>query len=430
MNKKKLLKQIVSLVSCISLFLTNPLPSNIIKKRSQRLYYYEQIDELTLPYIRNLIYSSNKLTKREKDYLYNETFLSDLLSTINNDNYLKNKLNNHYTNMEIKSFEIEEIEGQNTVHGHYYLDYPNKLFISNYKGLDNGNKDCVAHEDIHLNQEIGEYNLITEACAEIISDEYFSKTKINAYEDQVILLKILMEIIGSKPIWDYTFTGDFSKIEYFVRPYLTDELYSEFLNDLTFDIEVPENNEAKIQSLYNILSILYKAIYNDDIENDCIIKLIRIHSLYLKRYYFNSNYINQDNSYYVDQCNFTYNRISMQKAIDALLINIAANTKIPLSHELAYKLKEIEGLNIREEIEVLKNETGLIPIKKYYLARVKYLSEEEYRNYSYNEYTTISITHNPNITINNDYTVSGLMPKIIYLTPTSERGLANMTLKK
>ena len=192
--------------------------------------------EYDIDYLRDKIFSSIALTKEEKEYLYNSDFIEDILPIINSSNYLRNMYDTYFYNISIEAFN-KEYEKYDSSLGYYSTGIPNTLFIKDYDGINEDNKDTIAHEFIHLCQDSFEHNLITEASAEIISYEYFNDTSMSSYATQVKLLKELMEIIGSYPIWYYNFTGDFSLIEKMVKPYLNDNDYNIFIDCLSFSYD-------------------------------------------------------------------------------------------------------------------------------------------------------------------------------------------------
>ena len=52
---------------------------------------------------------------------------------------------------------------------------------------------------------------MTEACAEIIAYEYYD-APVDSYLEEVKRTRVLMEIVGSDPVWQSNFSGDSSKL--------------------------------------------------------------------------------------------------------------------------------------------------------------------------------------------------------------------------
>ena len=399
--------------------------------------------------IKTMINSSLSLTKEEKEFLYNESFINDVLEIVNDSYYEKNKLRECFNNINIVSYNDIEHE---TKAGYYRTDTPNTLYIKNYTQIDDQKKATLAHEFAHLCQTVGSYNLIIEASADIITKEYFYKDYKFAYTIQVKLLKKLMEIIGSYPIWYYNFTGDFSKIDERVSPYLTDEEYTKLLKDLTFDYDNKEINEPKYKELDELLNTLYYRIYEKDIKEDEIISLVENEDPNLVRYYFNQQMINEENSFYQDYGLGTYETISYKEAIDIGVITAYTISYIEISHEEAFKIIEDDTYYLRRDIDYHSHnislhyskyeskkvtisgiidgiayedanlddlvKDGIIEVT-YYIIDRKNLTGTDYENHNYCD-DELYITPTKYVTINEN-SIDNLVPKKIYLPKIDTR---------
>jgi len=359
-SKAFIFADIIIVCTCASIIFANTVLANSDSIKNiypKNVFYYEILDNFELEDIQNLIYSSINLTEEEKDYLYNPDFLKDVLNTINNSNYLKHKLKEALTNIKITSFTTSD--NNKKTNGYYTLLMPNTIHIKNYEGLNSQNKDTLSHEFIHLCQDTYGYSLIIEASAEIISNEYYQSTEIDSYIKQVKVLKILMEIIGPEPIWYYNFTGDFSKIEEKVKPYLTKKEYREFLRDLSYSYTDDKLNEKRLSSLENLLDTLYKNIYNDDISENEIITLIK-NNTSMTRYYFNHNLINIENSYYIGSRIYDYKEMSYKEAVDNGIIKIYAIRNRKLNKEEATEYLKNPEIVLKREIDYTNNTIEII----------------------------------------------------------------------
>ena len=331
---------------------------------------FSEYSDFNLKDAHNLIYSSPNLTEEEKNYLYNEDLLNDIFNTIDNRNFEKFSLKRALTDIGIDSYTDKSRPYKNSDYytvGYYAADQQatNTIHMLNYTGLNKTNADILSHEFVHLCQEHNcYYTVIQEACAEIISTEYYGEDMCKAYPNQVKSIKILMEIIGPEPIWHYNFTGDFSKIEEKVKPYLTNKEYDEFLNDLVFNLRKKDIDEKRTSSLNNILPILYKNIYGEDISENKIISLIN-NNKDLTRYYFNSRLINEENSYYID---YQYEDISLDDAIKNGIVKVLATRERELSRD--------------EALEYIKNEQIIIERKIDYSSASIKIDKESFRNNS------------------------------------------------
>ena len=258
------------------------------------------MEDLTVDDIKETIYSSSNLTDDEKDYLSNTNYFNDILPYINKGVLSKIYFDSHLENMAISPFS-EDPNGlySDNTEGYYTLFHPRTLFIRDYENIGLYNEDVVSHEFVHMCQIPVNREIITEASAEIISSEYFENASIDSYYREVAITKILMEIIGSKPIWNYNFTGDFSMIEKEVKPYLNDEDYENFMKIKTYSTDAKTHTEDCTKIMAS-LENLYRAKYDREMLSDPIIDHI-INKKCIRRYYFNKEFINNENSYYSDE---------------------------------------------------------------------------------------------------------------------------------
>ena len=412
--------------------------------------------EYDIDYLRDKIFSSIALTKEEKEYLYNSDFIEDILPIINSSNYLRNMYDTYFYNISIEAFN-KEYEKYDSSLGYYSTGIPNTLFIKDYDGINEDNKDTIAHEFIHLCQDSFEHNLITEASAEIISYEYFNDTSMSSYATQVKLLKELMEIIGSYPIWYYNFTGDFSLIEKMVKPYLNDNDYNIFIDCLSFSYDDYTSNINRFNKLEEILDILYKNIYGENIKDNVVINLLSRNDNTLVRFYFNKR-LNE--SYYFDYKNANYETIALDTAINNKMVFIFCSKEIKIDYETAKKIiascsysikRKIDTKSInytllrshntgnKEYISAIINgvryenidideliDKGVVNAT-YYMIDYKYLSADEYIHHKYGDDYEIIVSHNSDDIINDDYTVYGKVPLRIDLPSIFDEKLKSLS---
>ena len=449
-NKLFRIKKVAIVASLLSLLMLNKctsLDTKIVDITHYLTYNSAQYDA---DYFRNKIFASTTLTSEEKLYLYNEDFLTDIMPVINSDNYLKQRFDSYFTNISIKPFD-EDYVGYDRNLGFYSVDFPNTLFIKDYEKLDEDNRDTVSHEFIHLCQDTSGYNMIIEACAEIISNEYYEGAKISSYSEQVKLVKALMEIIGTYPIWHYNFTGDFSLIEKEVKPYFTDEDYNLFLKCLTFSYESYASNVETFNNFEKILSVLYKNIYGNDMKDNDTINLVLRGDKTLVRNYFNKR---MEESYYLDFKNAEYETITLDKAVNDKMVLIFYVKKMPVSFDSAMAILASASQSIQREIDYSSASISITKIRTgnskqfisaiidgvkyedvdvddlvakgiinadYFIVDFKYLTADEYINKKYDETAQIFVSHNGDVTINDDYTVYGKVPKKVQLESVFEK---------
>lgn len=228
----------------------------------------------------NAVQSTNTLSEKDKNTLYNEALFKAISTTPMTENRimsLEEKLNNiqilQFTEKDLEENENRIEKGFLAMDGYYSSLTPNILYLNNLE-----DNDTKHHEFIHLLQDNNSYFYIREACAEIISNEYYGSS-LNSYQEELIRIKVLMEIIGSEPIWNVNFSGSWEKCKEF-----EDILYNNLsLEDYDKIIEIimtspsyktEEEKKAINKEFDRILSNLYSNIYHEPIEKNEIIQFI------------------------------------------------------------------------------------------------------------------------------------------------------------
>ena len=262
--------------------------------------FFSNCKEVTLDMVKDNIYSSNKITAEEIDYLYNEQFFKDILPYVNMGKYYKYEFDGRVDDIKIDVYGDLDFIGRK-ISGYYshYFRYHN-LHINN-KYYDEYKNDILAHEFVHMCQAPMKYNVICEACAEIMASEYFDRGPEWSYKTEIYLVKKLMEIIGTEPIMEYNFSGSFVSIENELKKYLTDEevnklksvLKMRTRNDLLYNKEVENKNRGICNEM---LDLLYERKFGGRSCDDPAIAHLTDPTLV--RYYFNTSKKNQENSYY------------------------------------------------------------------------------------------------------------------------------------
>ena len=239
--------------------------------------------DITLEEIKNMIYSSPRLTDEEKAALYNEALFEDILPYINQSEQMKFIYRSKFDELDIKNLGplMFKILGAN---GWYAGNPSSNLYVRNYDINDPAAYDTLSHEYMHATQDISGYPFFYEPAAEIAASEYYGG-EIDAYRPTVKALKVLMEIIGSEPIKQYVYTGDFSMIEERVRPNLTDEEYAEFMDCISQ--ELGPKSASRNERLMVIYQSLYLNIYGTPMKGDQVINRILSDDSNLNRSYFN-----------------------------------------------------------------------------------------------------------------------------------------------
>lgn len=176
--------------------------------------------------LKNQIKHSSKLNDDEKDILLNDELLHDVCLSYY-DTYMEIEIPKRFKNLDIKTFSDSDLENEYLENstGYYTLGSPGTLHVRDYEE-DKSNPyeflKVISHEYAHLLQSPSKYVYIKESAAEIMSSEYYN-IDISGYNNECIVLKILMEIIGSEPIWEATIIGNDSKLEKSIKELLTEE---------------------------------------------------------------------------------------------------------------------------------------------------------------------------------------------------------------
>ena len=231
--------------------------------------YNEYYDYTSLS---NSLKSPANIGELRDDFLYNEDLIRDICNTPMKEDRIMS-LKEKTTDIEVVTVTYEEMKerGLSNAVGYYnVVEEPNVIHTVNLN-----NPDTIYHELIHLLQDNNEYKYVKEACAEIISTEYYG-CKIASYQEEVKRIQILMEIIGSDAIWDINFNGDDSKLDEVILNHLPVEEYGKLYGILITNIGFL--NQQELDELNNsfdeILSDLYYSIYGESIEENEIIQNI------------------------------------------------------------------------------------------------------------------------------------------------------------
>lgn len=235
---------------------------------------------------------TDTLSNQDKKILYNEELFKKISNTPMTEDRIMS-LNEKLTNIKIVPYTKEDEEnnqekrkqGKKPNVGYYISINPNIIHVKDLE-----NSVVKRHEFIHLLQDNSIYSYIIEASTELISNEYY-KEPLNSYKEEVKRVKVLMEIIGSEPIWNIIFTGSDEKIDEF-NDILFNNLSAEDYGELySILITAPGNKTEEEMKEINkkfdrIIANLYKNIYHEKIENNEIIKYIYENDNIDNRHYF------------------------------------------------------------------------------------------------------------------------------------------------
>ena len=342
---------------CISIILLltviNGIKSNIVQNPEKIVspqIEYTQENELTVDssFFKDFILNSENLTKEEKQLLINNQFFKDLSETPITSSR-KSSLEEKFNNITIKS----GTEGRPSpnVLGWYIDLFPNTIHV-----VDENDNNTKIHEFIHLTQEFTEYSYIREACADLISLEYYGIEDSLTYNDAATRIQFLMELIGPEIIWNLNFNGDETSFENKIYELLPEESAIKLLqlfkqNPANITVEkYQEQNKEIDKYLYQI----YNTLTN---ENNPLNTIQEETGITFDTFNSNQTYFNHSNNEY----SFSFSKIiTLEEAKQKGLVNISVAEKTYISEENIEKLKSQE-IPIFKEYEILNNNFQIMP---------------------------------------------------------------------
>lgn len=229
-----------------------------------------------------LINNSDKLNQSEKDSFYNYELLSSVIPYYIGTNMvyaIKSRLDN---------FGI--IYGDTEERSAGYYAYSNEIVLDKeFEKVainDNYKKSVASHEFVHLLQaQCPSY--IKESSAEIISSEFFDRNAF-AYSEACFNLKLLVEIMGPKVLWNYIFSGDDTQFNNFLKRNLDINDYDKLTHELE---KSPFYDNPNHELITSIIHKLYKNIYDENMVDNR--DIYDFDGNYIDKLYFKKN----DNSF-------------------------------------------------------------------------------------------------------------------------------------
>ena len=312
---------------------------------------YTQNKEITIDSskFKDYILSSENLTKEDQQLLINEIFFEDLSKTKITEDRVSS-IDEKMTNITINVDEQNK-PTDNT------LGWYNDLFPNIINVADGNDNDTKIHEFIHLIQEYSEYSYIKEACADLISSEYYNVESLE-YSEAVSRIQFLMELIGPEPIWNLNFSGNTEEFEskiYEILPEEEAKIFLDLLKDSPANLTIEESKQQNDE----IDSYLYK-IYNIlTNENNELNELQKETGLTFDRYYSNHTYFadSPNNDY-----SFCFSKIMpLEEVKQKNIVQTSVAQKTYITKEEASKL-EIEGKKTFLEYAVLNNNYQILSI--------------------------------------------------------------------
>ena len=250
-----------------------------------------------------LLIKNSNLMDDEKEYLLSGNFINDLTKRVNEAHTDCDMIFEALDGLNIKPMTDEMINERPRTLGCVSLESMNTIYLKDYGNITKERIfKILCHEFIHLfeNRVALTGSFIIEPVTEICAQEYYRNCKTDYYEEEIKYTKMLMEIVGPDLIYDLVFTGKNFLLKREFATYLGKEKANEFYDLLTKE---QANNDGEVQrrnkKVFDYIKELFENKYGYELHDNLTMGAI-LQSNYavdLKRYYFNSEHIN-DESYY------------------------------------------------------------------------------------------------------------------------------------
>ena len=246
-------------------------------------------EKIDTNFFKDFINNSPNLSKQEKQLLVNNDLFDDLSETL--------MTNDRIFSLEVKMTNLDIIYGQEGKPADGVLGWYNPMISNQIHVIDEKDNQTTIHEFIHLLQDDNQYQYIREACATLISNEYYNSNQ-TAYNDAIIRTQFLMEIIGPDIIWDLNFSGSTREFEIAIKSLLPEKDAEELLELFTSSIGMlsQSKNYEINQKIDNYLLQMYKSLAPENRETlEFLTDISSTNHLSSKGYLLNRNYFNEKN---------------------------------------------------------------------------------------------------------------------------------------
>lgn len=311
----------------------------------QSIYLVELMNNtptLTTEIISDLIKNNKNINDSNKEILLNSGIIEFASQYVNENKEYAAKL----YNIILPNFTIVE---KNLKDGLGNWDNKNYIIkidvndIGKQYGLyfDEIYNNTIAHEFVHILQASYEYPFLYEACSGIISQEYTSTpySYFISYPIEQKYIKILMEIIGSKSISEYNFTGSIEPIKKELEPYLSEseinrlfEIFKFNSNYVTAGYITQEQFDDNLRDIEKIYEKLYYNKYHCWMRANSAINTYLYDDLSIVYYSFSKYYFNNCNEHNYDS-----------ELYDLEAYKLATNTYNPVYDNPAYNQVSFMG---------------------------------------------------------------------------------------
>lgn len=237
----------------------------------------------------NGISESTGLTDEMKNMLLNDKFMKDFFAR-GFDESRQYELTQKFNNITVVEFTEEELKEESTTIGYYNPSQENVIHLKD-TSTDIINSS-LGHEFMHLVQDNNCYSYIREACAEILSKEYGFENSASSYESARQRVCVLMEIIGSEPVWECNFRGSTNYFSSVIYDSFEDKEDAKRLLQLFTKSPAHDKEELDVinKEIDQLLAKMYEYVYGTSIKEDELVQVIYSASD-IKRGYFNDEYI-------------------------------------------------------------------------------------------------------------------------------------------
>lgn len=246
-------------------------------------------EKIDTNFFKDFINNSPNLSKQEKQLLINNDLFDDLSETL--------MTNDRIFSLEVKMTNLDIIYGQEGKPADGVLGWYNPMISNQIHVIDEKDNQTTIHEFIHLLQDDNQYQYIREACATLISNEYYNSNQ-TAYNDAIIRTQFLMEIIGPDIIWDLNFSGSTREFEIAIKSLLPEKDAEELLELFTSSIGMlsQSKNYEINKKIDNYLLQMYKSLAPENTETlEFLTDISSTNHLSSKGYLLNRNYFNKKN---------------------------------------------------------------------------------------------------------------------------------------
>lgn len=425
--------------------------------------------------------NSSSLPQSMKEIATNETLLKDVFEYYKDTNMeyvISDRLNGIGIEIYSKDYYKTGDILENVV-GYYSELTPNVLHLRE-------DIDCESvfkHEYIHLLQSYNcEYMYLIEATADIVPHEYLELEEYG-YKSPVYNIKLLMDTIGPKVIWETVFGGDDTNLVNIIKNNLIESEANELISYLK-QTPVKIDEENKHERITELISNLYRNINLKDIKED--MNIYDLAGNHIDKIYFNEEKMQE--SWRIIDCSkaqelglvtFTYDELYLKEIskeeYDKLNIELQNNPEyqklmddwassgmIDIEYQLRRlnRVKNIEAHYIStnqnvsvhwspfSDFVILKNkmenngeyenesmckiedalEKGLITAKYYEIVNGKNLTEEEKATYKwYSNKLSSCRSNKENVFLCPDE--NGILKNIEYMVPTIKEIFPDQTIR-